>query len=77
VSVRLKLEESRAGLLATISQRDASGKVTEPPVVFLVADKGEAKNKVKEIARGLGLKTYGFVDKTNSRTTGPETNVSG
>jgi hypothetical protein len=65
--VRLKLEDTRQGLVATIYQRDDDGKITGRPAIFLVAGKEEAKQKAKELARSLGLKTYGVVDKTSSR----------
>jgi hypothetical protein len=62
--VRLKIEDSHKGLIATISQRDADGKVTGRPSIVLVQTKEEAKSKAKALARTLGLKTYGIVDKT-------------
>lgn len=62
--VRLKIEEGREGLVATISQRGDDGKVTGPPAIFIVGDKEEAKARAKAAARALGLKTYGVVDKT-------------
>ena len=65
--VRLKLEESRDGLVATISQRGDDGKITGRPSIFLVRGREEAKQKAKAVARALGLKTYGVVDKTSSR----------
>jgi len=65
--VRLKIEDSREGLVATISQRDDNGKITGHPSIFLVGGKEEAKQQAKTVARALGLKTYGFVDKTGSR----------
>jgi hypothetical protein len=64
VSVRLKIEDSRDGLMATISQRDDAGKVMGRPSVFLVGTKEEAKQQAKSLARSLGLKVYGVVDKT-------------
>lgn len=64
MSVRLKLEDSRDGLVATISQRDDAGKITGRPSTFLVDTKEEAKARAKALARTLGLKTYGIVDKT-------------
>jgi hypothetical protein len=64
MSVRLKLEDSQEGLLATISERNDAGKVTGAPSIFLVGTKEEAKNRAKALARTLGLKTYGIVDKT-------------
>jgi hypothetical protein len=66
VSVRLKIEESREGLVATISQRDDAGKGIGRPSVFLVGSKEEAKHQAKTLARSLGLKTYGIVDKTGT-----------
>jgi hypothetical protein len=65
MSVRLKIEDSREGLVATISQRDEDGKITGRPSIFLVGGKEEAKQRAKAVARGLGLKTYGVVDKTS------------
>jgi hypothetical protein len=64
VSVRLKIEDSTEGLGATISQRDNSGKVIGTPSVLLVGSKEEAKQQAKTLARSLGLKVYGIVDKT-------------
>jgi len=64
MSVRLKLEDSSEGLVATISQRDDAGKVTGNPAIFLVGTKEEAKERAKALARTLGLKTYGIVDRT-------------
>jgi hypothetical protein len=64
--LRLKIEQTRDGLTATISKRGEDGKPTEPPAVFLVADKEEAKRRAKAVARALGLKTYGLVDKTGN-----------
>jgi hypothetical protein len=69
--VRLKLEDTRQGLVATIYQRGDDGKITGRPSIFLVAGKEEAKQKAKEVARSLGLKTYGVVDKTSSRVPPP------
>jgi hypothetical protein len=67
VSVRLKIESSREGLVATISQRDDAGKVIGRPSVSLVESKEEAKQQAKTLARSLGLKLYGIVDKTGVR----------
>lgn len=66
MSVRLKIEDGGDGLVATISQRDTAGKVTGRPFVVIVRSKEEAKLKAKALARALGLKTYGIVDKTSS-----------
>ena len=67
MSVRLKIEDSRQGLVATISQRDDTGKVIGHPSVFLVGSKEEPKQRAKTLARSLGLKLYGIVDKTGTR----------
>jgi len=64
--VRLKLENSSDGLVATISQRDGAGKVVGAPSVFLVGTKEEAKQRAKTLARSLGLKVYGIVDKSDT-----------
>lgn len=64
LSVRLKLEHSSEGLVATISQRNEIGKVMGDPSIFIATDKDEAKQRAKALARTLGLKTYGIVDKT-------------
>lgn len=64
MSVRLKIEDSSDGLVATISQRDDTGKVLGTPSVLLVGSKEEAKQQAKTLARSLGLSVYGIVDKT-------------
>jgi hypothetical protein len=46
--VRLKIEDTREGLVATISQRDDDGKVTGRPSIFLVGRKEEAKKGQRE-----------------------------
>ena len=66
MTVRLKIENSSEGLVATISQRDDAGKVVGAPSVFLVETKEEAKQQAKTLARSLGLKVYGIVDKSNT-----------
>lgn len=66
MSVRLKIEDSREGLVATISQRDDAGKVIGRPSVFRVASREEAKQQAKTLARSLGLKVYGIVDKSGT-----------
>jgi hypothetical protein len=73
--VRLKLEDTRQGLVATIYQRGDDGKITGRPSIFLVKGKEEAKEKAKAVARALGLKTYGVVDKTSSRISTPMRSV--
>jgi hypothetical protein len=69
--VRLKIEDTREGLVATISQRDDDGKVTGRPSIFLVGGKEEAKERAKAVARALGLKTYRVLDRTSSRMSPP------
>lgn len=66
MSVRLKIEDSREGLVATISHRDDAGNVIGQPSVFLVASKEEARQQAKTPARSLGLKVYGIVDKAGT-----------
>jgi hypothetical protein len=66
MSVRLKIENSSDGLVATISQRGDTGKVIGAPSVFLVETKEEAKQQAKTLARSLGLKVYGIVDKSGT-----------
>jgi hypothetical protein len=62
--VRLKLEESRDGLVATISQRNADGKIAGAPMIMLVRTKEEAKRKASAVAKGLGLTSYRIIDKS-------------
>jgi hypothetical protein len=66
MSVHLKIEESPEGLMATLSQRDGDGKLIGHPSVGLVASAAEAKQRAKTLARSLGLKVYGLIDKTKS-----------
>lgn len=65
--VRLKIEDTRQGFVTTISQRDDNAKITGRPSIFLVGEKEEAKQKARAVARALGLKTYGLVDRTRTR----------
>jgi hypothetical protein len=63
--IRLTIQQDGGGFRATISKRNAeSNSAIGTPEVFFVADKQEARNRVKELARGFGLKTYRVVDKT-------------
>ena len=66
MSVRLKIENSREGLVATISQRDDAGNVIGQPSIFLAVSKEEAKQQAKALARSLGLKVYDTVDQTGT-----------
>ena len=69
--VRLKIEDTREGLVATISQRNDDGKIAGRPSIFLVGGKEEAKQRAKAVARALGLKTYRVLDRTSSRMSPP------
>ena len=63
--VRLTLQQDGAGFRATISKReDQENTPVGVPEIFLVDDKEEAIRRVKDVARGLGLKTYRVVDRT-------------
>ena len=55
MSVRLKIEDSREGLVATISQRDEDGKITGRPSIFLAGGKEEAKTKSEGSGASLGV----------------------
>ncbi|HYZ39655.1 MAG TPA: hypothetical protein VE687_03410 [Stellaceae bacterium] len=66
MSVHLKIEDGREGFVATISQRDDIGKVIGRRSVFSVSSKEEAKQQAKTLARSLGLKVYGIIDKTDA-----------
>ncbi len=63
--VRLTIQQDGVGFRAMISKRDDQGSGTiGAPEIFLVDNKDEAKKRAKEMARGLGLKTYRVVDRT-------------
>jgi hypothetical protein len=63
--VRLTLQQDGAGFRATISKReDQKNTPVGVPEIFLVDDKEEAIKRVKDVARGMGLKTYRVVDRT-------------
>jgi hypothetical protein len=64
--VRLKIEDTREGLVATISQREDDGKLAGSSSIFLVGNKEEAKQRARAVARGLGLTTYRVMDKTQA-----------
>jgi hypothetical protein len=66
VSVRLKIEDGHEGFVATISQRDDTGKMIGRPSIFPVSSKEEAKQQAKTLARSLGLRAYGIIDKTDA-----------
>ncbi len=65
--IRLTIQQAGAGFRATISRREdeGSGAIGQPEI-FLVESKEEARNRAKDLARGLGLKTYRVVDKTRA-----------
>jgi hypothetical protein len=63
--VRLTIQQDGTGFRGTISRRHDEGKgAIGEPETFVVEDKEEAKKRAKDMARGLGLKTYRVVDKT-------------
>jgi hypothetical protein len=63
--VRLTIQQDGAGFRAMISKREDQGSGTiGAPEIFLVDNKDDAKKRAKEMARGLGLKTYRVVDRT-------------
>jgi hypothetical protein len=64
--VRLKLEDSREELMATISQRNDLGKITGARSSSSSALRQGARERAKAFARTLVLKTYGIVDKTST-----------
>lgn len=63
--VRLTIQQDGTGFRAMISKRNDEGKDTiGQPEIFFVDDKEEAKKRARDMARGLGLKTYRVVDRT-------------
>ena len=68
MSVHLKIEEESKGLVATISQRDGNGKLIGDPSVQSVSSAMEARQLAKKLARSLGLRAYGVIDKTKRST---------
>jgi hypothetical protein len=63
--VRLTIQQDGTSFRATISKRNDEGKDTiGQPEIFFVDDKEEAKKRARDMARGLGLKTYRVVDRT-------------
>jgi hypothetical protein len=65
VIIRLTIQKDGAGFRATIAKREDEGDDTiGTPEVFVVKDKEEAKKRARDLARGLGLKTYRVVDRT-------------
>jgi len=63
--VRLTMQHTDDGLRAEISKRNDLGqRLKGGSQVFLATSKEEARKKAKDVARGLGLKTYRVVDKT-------------
>jgi hypothetical protein len=63
--IRLTIQQAGDGFRATISKREEEGmSPVGQPEIFLVDSKEEAKKRAKDLARGLGLKTYRVVDKT-------------
>jgi hypothetical protein len=48
MSVRLKIEDSREGLVATISQRDDDGKITGRPSIFWLGARKRQNKKRRQ-----------------------------
>jgi hypothetical protein len=66
--IRLTIRQEGAGFRATLSKRnDEHSDMVGTPESFLVNDKEEARRRAKDMARGLGLKTYRVVDRTLKR----------
>jgi hypothetical protein len=66
--VRLTIQHDGTGFRATISKRNDEGNdAVGQPEIFVVDDKEEAKKRARDMARGLGLKTYRVVDRTLKR----------
>ena len=63
--VRLIIEDTDAGLQATLYTRNDPGEVdSESSETFLIKSKAEARKKASDLARDHGLKTYRVLDKT-------------
>jgi hypothetical protein len=63
--IRLTIQQAGTGFRATISKREDEGNgPIGQPEIFLVDNKDDAKKRAKDLARGLGLKTYRVVDRT-------------
>jgi hypothetical protein len=69
--VRLKLEDTREVLVATISQRGDDGKITGRPSIFFGWGQGRYETKSKGGSAGFGVENLGVVDKTSSRIPPP------
>ena len=67
--IRLTIQKEGAGFRATIAKREDQGDdIIGTPEIFVVKDKEQAKKRARELARGLGLKTYRVVDRTLKST---------
>jgi hypothetical protein len=65
VIVRLIIQDTDAGLRATLFTRNDPGEVeSKSSEAFLVKDKAEARKMASDLARHHGLKTYRVLDKT-------------
>lgn len=53
--VRLKLEDTRDGLVATISQRGDDGKITERPSIFSGCRQARGKTKSEGSGASVGV----------------------
>jgi hypothetical protein len=65
VIVRLIIQDTDAGLRATLNTQNDPGDVeSKSSEAFLVKTKAEARKKASDLARHHGLKTYRVLDKT-------------
>jgi hypothetical protein len=62
--VRLFVENTKAGLKATVREQDDAG-VSSSTRTFRVASMEQAKRRASTVARGLGLSSYSFIDRTH------------
>ena len=61
--VRLFVENTKAGLKATVREQDDAG-VSSNTQTFRVSSMEQAKRRASTVARGLGLSSYSVVDRT-------------
>jgi hypothetical protein len=62
--VRLFVENTKAGLKATIREHDDGGACSKIQS-FRVISMEQAKRRASTVARGLGLSSYNIVDRTH------------
>jgi hypothetical protein len=68
MQVRLTIEQTDAGLRATIRERaDQHSRIGERSDTFMVESVGEAKRRASAVARQHGMSSYGVVDRTKAK----------